>query len=974
VADSLGSAVLTLAVDTRQLDAGLNAAERQAQAQAKSISSAFSRTGKDLAGLNLGAKGKQIEFTSAFSADGLRAGLEQANRLTRGDRRIEFTGVFTTTGLREGIENAKQVGRREGSLELPTALDLSGVKSGAKQAGQETRRQKPLIFASGLDASGVKTGVRNAQRQSSQRPIQFLSGLDLSGLQAGLQQSTRLTTGQRRVEYSSTFNAAGVLNGVQQTERKTEKRKPVEFTGTFNPSGLQAGLKRAETAAAQSAKRIEQSLTIGKSITSLSIKLNSLRNELENVAIGSAQFRSLRSQIASTQKEFDDATGAVAELAATGTLAFGPLAIAALGVGAAVVGIGTAATQTAGRIQKLNAAFIGLTGSAEAAKQLRQDLFTLSKSTPFKNDEILTAAQRFLAVGVNVKQLQGTINRVGAIAAQSGQPLERLALIYAQVYAKGRLQGEENLQLLEAGVDLTQELAQVTGKSGTALQDAMSKGQISVNDFNKALVLATGDMTALQLAGQAVDVQFNNIFDNFGQLFGGLASSVAPALSAAFGIVNQILDQAFPSLASIEELFAPLTAEAKRFSDVLAGNPELISAIAAATREWAQLLVNNVASGLKFVSDILSEIDGKQLLEVFLAVELALRRTALAASALGVTLAKNAELTFRAISNPAKFAQDIIKAGGFSEFIQQEYKDAEKRWNDWANSKPLDPPTVKTKNKEQPAGDLTSKTPGPDPELLAKQRQQNVESELALRNVQQRIAYAKQLAAAEAGVVRQTIQQRQEIEAGIQAAKDQVTQIGAQIDSLRLQGKDSGPELEKLVAEQKVAAQEIRLKLIEGATALKDASKKLAEDAQRARDELAGVRTDPEGLNKYLNPVQRQERAQQSLDSVLPDFRAAQARFSQLTGAQAPDFSGTVEGVLGSVRDFIARVNRESSAVNDVQNIQKALSESNISLVKTNEELAKVTKQLADKKWEVNVNVPGGTSSGDVLGPINAGF
>ena len=267
-----------------------------------------------------------------------------------------------------------------------------------------------------------------------------------------------------------------------------------------------------------------------------------------------------------------------------------------------------------------------------------------SKTTPFKNEEILSTAQRFLAVGVNAKNLQGTINRVGAIAAQSGQSLERLGLIYAQVYAKGRLQGEENLQFLEAGVDLTQELAVVTGKSGKALQEAMSKGQISIEDVNKAIVLATGDMKSLQQAGKAVDVAFNNISDNLGQLFGGFATSIAPALSATFGVINKILEQAFPSLDAIEKTFKPLTTEAERFAKVLGGNPELIASIAQATRIWAELIVSNVAGGLRTVNNILSKLDSKTLIQGFITAEFVARKLFLLLGAIGAQAAKNFEI------------------------------------------------------------------------------------------------------------------------------------------------------------------------------------------------------------------------------------------------------------------------------------------------------------------------------------------
>ncbi len=418
------------------------------------------------------------------------------------------------------------------------------------------------------------------------------------------------------------------------------------------------------------------------------------------------------------RQKADSSLGGVkgADLGGAGLTALtGGLTAAAVGaaaVGAAVIGIGAAAVQSAGSAQKLQAAFTGLTGSAEAASQLRQQLFDLSKTTPFKNEEILQASQRFLAVGVNVESLNGTINRVGALAAQAGQPLERLALIYAQVYAKGRLQGEENLQLLEAGVDLSQELAQVTGLTGSALQDAMSKGQIGINAFNEALVLATGDMKALQQAGKAVDVQFNNIGDNLGQLFGGFAQAISPALSAAFKVINDIFDTAFPDLNSIVDFFAPLTKEAQRFADVLGSSPGIIEIVAAGLKSLGGVIIQNIADGISFVSDLLANVDQSKFIQGFIDAELVVRRLLLASSALGAQLVKNAELSARAVSNPLQFGRDIAESGGFGQFIEKEYKTVERKWNDWANSEPLKFPDLAGKGSGQIdkiTGNLSSK-------------------------------------------------------------------------------------------------------------------------------------------------------------------------------------------------------------------------------------------------------------------------
>lgn len=755
------------------------------------------------------------------------------------------------------------------------------------------------------------------------------------------------------------------------------------LTVSVDDRQLKAGLQAAERQAKATGQSIEQAFTkSGKPIQTAA-------NGLQYFVDAQGKARDIAGKfltIAQQQEAGLAGIGAAAAGAGRGLGGFGGAvggigataagaAVSVAAIGAAVIGIGAASVQSAGQIQRLNAAFVGLTGSAEAAKQLRQDLFTLSKTTPFKNEEILQAAQRFLAVGVEVDKLQGTINRVGAIAAQSGQPLERLALIYAQVYAKGRLQGEENLQLLEAGVDLTQELSAVTGKSGTALQDAMSKGQISINDFNKALLLATGEMSALQLAGRAVDVQFNNVFDNLGQLFGGFAQAIAPALSASFKVINDIFDSAFPSLESITKFFEPLTQAAERFSKTLEGNPQLIAAIASGFKSIGSIVVENIAIGLETVSSILSKIDGKQLIKGLIQVELLLRKALLASRALSATILKNAELTFRGITNPVQFGKDIFAAGGFKAFIEKEYGQVYQYWTAAAQAKPLPFPDVQSRPEQQTKGDLSTKPdPGAEQAKLAAAQLQRVESEISLNTLKRQIAAAHELAKVEAGVVRETIRQRQEIEAGVQASRERVRLIGAQIEALRLQGKDSGPELDKLVSEQVVASEEVRLKLIEGATALKDAGKQLRQDLKEAELQLAKVRSDSQGLNKFLTPDQQERRDQQTLRSLLPQFREAQFKFSRLTGQRAPEFTGTTSNVNQSVIDFIERVKQEEIATQNVASIQEALNKNTMDLVAVNGQLAGVMRELSAKNWNVNVNVPSGTANGDVVGAVNGAF
>jgi tape measure domain-containing protein len=483
-------------------------------------------------------------------------------------------------------------------------------------------------------------------------------------------------------------------------------------------------------------------------------------------------------------------------------------------------------------------------------------------------------------------------------------------LIYAQVYAKGRLQGEENLQLLEAGVDLTDELTQVTGLSGKALQDAMSKGQIGIDKFNAALVLATGDMKALELAGKSVDTQFNNIFDNLGQLFGGFATALSPALSAAFKVINDVFESAFPDLDSITQFFAPLTSEAQKFAEALGGSPAVIEVIAGGLRELGTVIVQNIADGLAFVRSIIENIDQEKFIQGFINTEIAVRRVFLAASALGAQLTKNAELSFRAVRDPGRFFQDKTKAGGFGKFIENEFKDVEAKWNDWKNSKPLEFPDIAGSAGAQTdkiAGDLDNKLSNAGTQLATKV--ENAADKLREAALEGANAYI--------GAINRLTESRLQL-AELRGKPEGLNRFLSgqeQFDRTRQAIIGLGPEL--------------RSALEGGATLLRS----------------QGV-----GIGREL-------------------FTDIRAIFDNAVTGRAANAQG-LEAITQFIRDFKA----EQGAGAEVRTAEQELAEVQRGLITANAELREAVISLAKKNWNVAVNLQGGSGAqviGDVVGAIS---
>jgi len=233
-----------------------------------------------------------------------------------------------------------------------------------------------------------------------------------------------------------------------------------------------------------------------------------------------------------------------------------------------------------------------------------------------------------------------------------------------------------------------------------------------------------------------------------------------------------------------------------------------------------------------------------------------------------------------------------------------------------------------------------------------------------------------QLLGTEQGQYRDTLGTIQQISATIGAARRKEAEIGFQIDQARIGGRDE--EAARLVEQQRTAALETRKLLTESAFELQKAGESLKEASIAARDNLRGAvleftrtRSDEQGLNRFLSPQQQQNRAEQDLKTLLPSFREAQSRFTDLTGAPAPEFTGPSQDLNASVRDFIATVDREFQAGKDLGKAQQNLEQTSKALVAINTELVKATAALAAKEWLVSVNVVNNANGSSTVDAVN---
>lgn len=199
-----------------------------------------------------------------------------------------------------------------------------------------------------------------------------------------------------------------------------------------------------------------------------------------------------------------------------------PYTMIAAGVGA-IAKLGAQAEQT-------STAFTVLVGDEQRAANLLKQISDFAAATPFSKLNLEKASQTMLNFGVSSDAVMLRLKQLGDISMGDAQKLDSLSLVYGQVAAAGKMQGQDLLQFINAGFNPLRELATMTGKSYQELQDMMSKGQITVEAVEAAMKHATD-------AGG----QFHGMMD-------ATAKTVSGKLSTAIGEIQQRAQELFPKI------------------------------------------------------------------------------------------------------------------------------------------------------------------------------------------------------------------------------------------------------------------------------------------------------------------------------------------------------------------------------------------------------------------------------------------
>ena len=237
-------------------------------------------------------------------------------------------------------------------------------------------------------------------------------------------------------------------------------------------------------------------------------------------------------------------TGKSAKVASTGVKglvgALRPL-LAAL----AVVGTAKFVIFQTAELERQTKALTVLTGSAEKAKKIVQEIKEFGAVTPFKSSELIEVAKRMKAFGFETENVVDITKRIADIAGTAGADIDGVALAIGKVQAKNKFMQEENIMLLEKGINVTKELEKITGLTGEELAKAMSKGEIGADKFRQAIINLTSKNG--EFFGGA-SAQSDTLFGKFSTLVDGvetlaqrIGEKLEPALKGALDVAIDLV-------------------------------------------------------------------------------------------------------------------------------------------------------------------------------------------------------------------------------------------------------------------------------------------------------------------------------------------------------------------------------------------------------------------------------------------------
>lgn len=197
-------------------------------------------------------------------------------------------------------------------------------------------------------------------------------------------------------------------------------------------------------------------------------------------------------------------------------------ALAIIGGVGVLKALGSEIVRVRGEFQSMQTAIETLVGKDMAGNLIPQ-IKELAKISPLTMSDMVGAEKMMLGFNIQAEDTIKYLKALSDVSMGDSQRFNSLTLAFSQMSAAGKLMGQDLNQMINAGFNPLQIMADKTGKSISTLKEEMAKGAISAEMVQQAFIDATS-------AGG----KFYNMSENASKTINGQLSMMQDAINTVF--------------------------------------------------------------------------------------------------------------------------------------------------------------------------------------------------------------------------------------------------------------------------------------------------------------------------------------------------------------------------------------------------------------------------------------------------------
>lgn len=202
--------------------------------------------------------------------------------------------------------------------------------------------------------------------------------------------------------------------------------------------------------------------------------------------------------------------------------------------------------QVRGEFQEIETSLEVLLGSEEKAAKLMGEVKEFAKVSPLDLKSTAVATQMMLGFNIEAEKVPRYLQAIGDISMGNTQRFNSLTLAFSQMSATGKLMGQDLNQMINAGFNPLQIMADKTGKSIATLKEEMSKGAITSQMVQQAFIDATdagGKFYQMsEKASKTINGQISMLQDALDAMFNSLGEQSEGVMLGAIETTTKLVE------------------------------------------------------------------------------------------------------------------------------------------------------------------------------------------------------------------------------------------------------------------------------------------------------------------------------------------------------------------------------------------------------------------------------------------------